>query len=181
MDIGKRVRDAREARELTQEELARRAGVPLNRVGRIETGTVTDPHYSTLSRIADGLGLSVAELLEGEPTTPGKGQAPPPPETGAAAGLPEKADMGAEDLLTLYGALDKELKRLEAAEAEEVKRERIAEITERRTEAYEALFRAMYREGAPAGLTEFSAQDLARDQRLRKAQRHAEDAGAEAG
>ncbi|PLS84027.1 MAG: hypothetical protein CYG60_20130 [Actinobacteria bacterium] len=67
MDIGKRVRTAREARGITQEELARRAGVPLNRVGRIETGAVTDPHYSTLSRIADGLGVSVAELLLEEP------------------------------------------------------------------------------------------------------------------
>ncbi len=64
MDIGKRVRDAREARGMTQEELARRAGVPLNRVGRIETGTVTDPHYSTLSRIAGGLDVSVGELLQ---------------------------------------------------------------------------------------------------------------------
>ncbi len=64
MDIGKRVRTAREARGITQEELARRAGVPLNRVGRIETGAVTDPHYSTLSRIAVGLGVSVGELLE---------------------------------------------------------------------------------------------------------------------
>ena len=76
MDIGKRVRAARETREITQEELARRAGVPLNRVGRIETGAVTDPHYSTLSRIAGGLGLSVGELLEGKPVLAGKAEAP---------------------------------------------------------------------------------------------------------
>lgn len=74
MDIGKRVRTAREARGITQEELARRAGVPLNRVGRIETGAVTDPHYSTLSRIAAGLGVSVAELVE-EPVGAGKTEA----------------------------------------------------------------------------------------------------------
>ncbi len=79
MDIGKRVRDAREARGMTQEELARRAGVPLNRVGRIETGTVTDPHYSTLSRIAGGLDVSVGELLE-EPAFAGKAEAPLSPE-----------------------------------------------------------------------------------------------------
>ncbi len=75
MDIGKRIRTAREARGITQEELARRAGVPLNRVGRIETGAVTDPRSSTLSRIADGLGMSVAELLE-EPVAAGKAEAP---------------------------------------------------------------------------------------------------------
>ncbi len=67
MDIGKRVRAAREAREMTQEELARQAGIPLNRVGRIETGAVKDPHYSTLSRIAGGLGVPIGELLEEQP------------------------------------------------------------------------------------------------------------------
>ena len=92
MDIGKRVRDAREARGLTQEGLARRAGVPLNRVGRIETGTVTDPHYSTLSRIADGLGLSVGELLEGpSPLAPAPSASPLRDVGAAEAGQPEDA------------------------------------------------------------------------------------------
>ena len=66
MDIGSRIRAARKAANLSQEELARRAGVPLNRVGRIETGVVMDPHISTMNSIADGLGVPVAELLEGE-------------------------------------------------------------------------------------------------------------------
>jgi transcriptional regulator with XRE-family HTH domain len=89
VDIGKRVRDAREARGLTQEELARRAGVPLNRVGRVETGAVTDPHYSTLSRIADGLGMSVGELLEAEPVP----LAEAPIDTGRA-GDEQRKDLG---------------------------------------------------------------------------------------
>ncbi len=86
MDIGKRVRAAREAREMTQEELARRAGVPLNRVGRIETGVVTDPHYSTLFRLAGGLGLSMGELLEEESAVPKKALAP-------LSGRPSKEDL----------------------------------------------------------------------------------------
>jgi len=98
VDIGKRVRDAREARELTQEELARRAGVPLNRVGRIETGAVTDPHYSTLSRIADGLGVSVGELLEEEPVLSGpKAKAPEAGQVPVAAKV-------LSDALTSYTA-----------------------------------------------------------------------------
>ena len=92
MDIGKRVRDAGEARGLTQEGLARPGGVPLNRVGRIETGTVTDPHYSTLSRIADGLGLSVGELLEGpSPLAPAPSASPLRDVGAAEAGQPEDA------------------------------------------------------------------------------------------
>ncbi len=62
--IGRAIRCIRVEKALTQEELARRAGVPLNRVGRIETGVVTDPHYSTLCRIAGGLGVPVRELVE---------------------------------------------------------------------------------------------------------------------
>ncbi len=108
MDIGKRVRTAREARGITQEELARRAGVPLNRVGRIETGAVTDPHFSTLSRIADGLGASVAELLE-EPVplaeAPGRGL--DFAEILEANHLPE--DLTLEDLGELRKALAKEI------------------------------------------------------------------------
>ncbi len=78
MNIGRRIRAAREAQNLTQEELARRAEVPMRRVGRLETGEVKDPHYSTIHRIADGLGLSVAELLEEGPILAGKAEAPAP-------------------------------------------------------------------------------------------------------
>ncbi len=62
--MGRVIRRIRTERGVTQEELARRAGVPLNRVGRIETGAVTDPRYSTLCCIAGGLGVSVWELVE---------------------------------------------------------------------------------------------------------------------
>ncbi len=87
MDIGGRIRSARKRAGLSQEEVARRAGMSLKGMSYIEVGRVADPHYSSLVGIADALGMSVGELLEGDPTTPGKAQAPPPPETGDAAGL----------------------------------------------------------------------------------------------
>ncbi len=69
MDIGSRVRTARKAKGLTQEELARRAGINLNVVGLLERGATLDPHVSNLRNIAHALGMQTGELL-GEPTLP---------------------------------------------------------------------------------------------------------------
>lgn len=63
MDIGGRIREARKARGMTQEELARRAGMSLKGMGDIERGAVPDPHYTSLSKIAEGLGVPIGELL----------------------------------------------------------------------------------------------------------------------
>jgi transcriptional regulator with XRE-family HTH domain len=60
---------------MTQEELARRAGMSLKGMGDIERGAIPDPHYSSLSKIAEGLGVSVGELLEEEPVLSGKAEA----------------------------------------------------------------------------------------------------------
>ena len=65
MDIGGRIRAARKALGMTQEELARRAGMSLKGMGDIERGAIPDPHYSSLNKIAEGLGVSVGELLGG--------------------------------------------------------------------------------------------------------------------
>jgi len=59
---------------LSQEALARGAGVSLNLINKIERGVVVDPHYSTLAGIADALQTSVANLT-GEETS-GKALAP---------------------------------------------------------------------------------------------------------
>lgn len=71
MNIGKRIRTARKVAGISQEELARRAGMSLKGMGDIERGDIADPHYSSLSKIAGGLGVSVGELLE-EPVPLGR-------------------------------------------------------------------------------------------------------------
>src|SRR4051812_35399467 len=76
MEFGSRIRAARKAAGLSQEELARRAGMSLKGMGDIERGDIPDPHYSSLSKIADALGVSVAALTEG-PVTAGKDEGPP--------------------------------------------------------------------------------------------------------
>jgi transcriptional regulator with XRE-family HTH domain len=66
MDFGSRIRAARRAAGLSQEELARRAGMSLKGMGDIERGVIPDPHYSSLSKIAEGLGVPIRDLLESE-------------------------------------------------------------------------------------------------------------------
>jgi transcriptional regulator with XRE-family HTH domain len=77
--VGTRMRDARKAAGLSQEDIARRAGVTLKAIGEVERGEVQDPHYSTLSGIASALGMTVAELVgEESGVDAGKAEAPTP-------------------------------------------------------------------------------------------------------
>ena len=77
MNIGDRIRAARKAAQLSQEEVARRAGLSLKGMGEIERGDIEDPHVSSLTKIARALGVSVEALLkEEEPVPAGKAEAP---------------------------------------------------------------------------------------------------------
>jgi len=74
VDIGSRIRAARKSAGLSQEELARRADLSLNGVAILERGKRTDPHVSTVNRLAGALGVPAQELLGLEDL--GKAQAP---------------------------------------------------------------------------------------------------------
>lgn len=58
---------ARRLAGLTQQELAAKAGVSPNVIGRIERGGI-DPHLTTLTALAEALGVSVAVLVEPLPS-----------------------------------------------------------------------------------------------------------------
>jgi AcrR family transcriptional regulator/DNA-binding XRE family transcriptional regulator len=62
--LGERVRVVRLSRGLTQEALARSAGVSNGYISKVERGALTPPE-ATLSRLCGGLGLSTEELLDG--------------------------------------------------------------------------------------------------------------------
>ncbi len=71
MDIGDRIRTMRKAVGLSQEEVARRAGLSLKGMAYIERGRIEDPHISSLRGIAHALGMPVEELVrEEEPAVP---------------------------------------------------------------------------------------------------------------
>lgn len=71
--IGSRVKRARKAKGVSQEALARAADLSLPGVARLEQGGITDPHYSTLLKIANVLEVDAHWLYAGEgveePTT----------------------------------------------------------------------------------------------------------------
>ena len=70
--IGERLRRARDRRDWTQEELARRSGVPVVTISRIENDRYGErPRQSTIRRLAEALGVDPAWLLFGDGEAPG--------------------------------------------------------------------------------------------------------------
>ena len=64
-DLGGRLRGIREARGLTQRELAKRGGVPHGMISMIERNQ-TNPSVSTLRKILEGIDMSMGEFFEPE-------------------------------------------------------------------------------------------------------------------
>jgi len=58
-----RVRALREARNWSQNELARRAGIAQSIVSRLEAGKVTSLHLETLERLAKAFGVKPRTLI----------------------------------------------------------------------------------------------------------------------
>ncbi len=84
MDIGHRIRELREARELTVRVLSDRTGLAENSIARIERGERM-PGATSVEAIARGLGVAPGELFE-EPALAGKGEAPLPLEVAETPG-----------------------------------------------------------------------------------------------
>jgi DNA-binding XRE family transcriptional regulator len=57
------IRRLREARDMTQQELATRAGLTQGYVSQLESGLKQSPSLPTLRKLARALGVPVAELL----------------------------------------------------------------------------------------------------------------------
>ncbi|MED0678278.1 helix-turn-helix transcriptional regulator [Aneurinibacillus thermoaerophilus] len=64
----KKVRMVRNSKDMTQNELADKAGIAQAYLSEIETGK-TIPSIPVLRRIAKALGITVAELLDDEEQT----------------------------------------------------------------------------------------------------------------
>jgi transcriptional regulator with XRE-family HTH domain len=69
--VGRRIREARLARDMTQEEVSAASGVSVAHLSRLESGA-RQPSVATLLNVAAGLGVSISVLLEA-PRKPGPG------------------------------------------------------------------------------------------------------------
>ena len=70
--LGQRIRAIREERGLTQQAVARSAGIATDMISRLENGHYTSPGLRTLLRVAEGMGVSLGALLpdaSGVPST----------------------------------------------------------------------------------------------------------------
>jgi transcriptional regulator with XRE-family HTH domain len=64
--LGTRLRDARVAAKMTQEQLARAANVTVMTVSNIERGAIENPKRNTLVALAAALGVSIDSLAAAE-------------------------------------------------------------------------------------------------------------------
>ncbi len=62
--LGLAIKELREARRLTQEELATRAGTTVGTVSRMEAAK-SAPAWATVMQIVDAMGVTLAELAHG--------------------------------------------------------------------------------------------------------------------
>lgn len=62
--LGSRIKAVRESRGLSIRDLAELAGINKSQIVRIESGQ-SDPHYTTLLRIARALEVSVGDVADG--------------------------------------------------------------------------------------------------------------------
>ena len=69
LDLGGRLRRVREARGLSQRELARRAGISNATVSQIESNTIS-PSVGALKRILDALPMPLSDFFAGETAEP---------------------------------------------------------------------------------------------------------------
>ena len=63
MEIGEKIKQARLAKGMTQEELGNLLGVKKSAIAKYESGRVVNIKRSTLKKISDILGLRPAELI----------------------------------------------------------------------------------------------------------------------
>ena len=64
-DLGRTIRVERQRAELTQSELARKAGIAPNHLSRLESGEKIDPRFATMIRLAKVLGVSLDTFANG--------------------------------------------------------------------------------------------------------------------
>jgi len=62
--IGDKIRNWRKKKDLTQDALAKKANIPYTTLAKIESDVIENPSLQTITKIAEGLGVSLDELVK---------------------------------------------------------------------------------------------------------------------
>ncbi len=62
--IGVKIKAWRAKKDMTQDELAKKADIPYPTLAKIESGAVQNPSIETVVKIAAGLGIGVDDLIK---------------------------------------------------------------------------------------------------------------------
>jgi len=62
--LGKRIKALRLKLQLSQDEFARKAGIPYTTLTKIETGVIKKPSVFVMAKIAKALNITVDELIK---------------------------------------------------------------------------------------------------------------------
>jgi len=63
--IGQKIRGWRKKKGLTQDALVKRAGIPYSTLAKIESDVIKNPSLQTITKIADGFGITLNDLIKG--------------------------------------------------------------------------------------------------------------------
>ena len=64
LTIGAKVKKWRKIKEMTQDELSKKADIPYPTLVKIESGAVNNPSIETMMKIANGMGVTLDELIK---------------------------------------------------------------------------------------------------------------------
>ncbi len=118
-EVGRNLLLIRRTMMWTQGRLAEESGVSPTTVSGIESGKISRPHFGTLRKVAEALGVEPEELVSGRGPTGGREEAPTPLSLGWAMSAREEEfereveEASLESLRALSRELDEERGRLQ--------------------------------------------------------------------
>jgi len=62
--IGEKIKEWRKMKDLTQDALAKKAEMPYTTLAKIESDVIQNPSLQTITKIADGLGITIDNLIK---------------------------------------------------------------------------------------------------------------------
>lgn len=63
-NLGEKIQRLRKEKDLSQDELARKADIPYTTLTKIEIGVIKKPSVFAVAKIAEALGISLDELIK---------------------------------------------------------------------------------------------------------------------